>query len=281
MRLEHPIFQGPLAVSIELEEVDKPENYASWPGGAEMPAKIPVWTVQKAGYPEVDPGLVSDSFGFEDSPDAEWISSGINSKGPTSMALGRHANLFLWGFSGDPAQMTESGKRVFVNSICWMKQFDGARPLVETTQYASREWAEMHAGILPQITDEAMRSQYIERSFPPRVLDSVGRDSESLVRFYREKLEFLIHSEHGFDVDDDLVVLGVGNRSTSFLPSLIERWEAAPKDELCSRLAARYVGGTAANPAALRSWYEANRERLFSDQGGFRGSSTRPERAVA
>jgi hypothetical protein len=283
MRLEHPIFHGPLSVSIELEEASKPENYDSWPGGAEMPAKIPVWTVQTASYPAVDPGLVSDSFGFEDSPDAEWISSGINSKGPTSLALGRHANLFLWGFSADPTQLTESGKRVFVNTICWMKQFDGARPLITAKPYSSRDWALVYAGYISDFGDDASKAQYIERSFPKRVLESVGKDGEQLATFYRENLEYLIRTEHGFDVDDDLKVLGAGNRSPSFLPALIARWTAAPADELCARLAARYVDEPAPRSAAeLREWYEAQRDRLFfSDCGGFKWCvDTRPERAA-
>jgi hypothetical protein len=47
-----------------------------------------VWKVQNKSFPEIDPGLVFDPYGFGDSPDAEAISSGLNSKGPDAVALG-------------------------------------------------------------------------------------------------------------------------------------------------------------------------------------------------
>src|SRR5262245_20140999 len=107
MRLDHPIFQG---VELDRDEVATPKSYANYPEGKDLPAKMPVWRVQRGKLAaEVDYGIVSDPYGFEDSPDAEFISSGVNSKGPGSVALGRHASLFLWGFAGDPTQMTESG----------------------------------------------------------------------------------------------------------------------------------------------------------------------------
>src|SRR5262245_53006419 len=150
MRLEHPIFQGPLVPALEYVEVDTPENYGHWPDGKDLPKKLKAWKVQsgKLGF-EVDYGLVSDPYGFGDSPDAEWISSGVNSKGPNSVALGRHGNLFLWGFAGDPTQMTESARRVFLNTIVYMRSFAGQAPLVKK-QAQSREWALVYVDYLRQ-----------------------------------------------------------------------------------------------------------------------------------
>jgi len=86
MRLDHPIFRG---VSLDLARSTRRRNYASWPEGKSLPAKMPVWRVQRGKMAaEVDYGIVSDPYGFEDSPDAEFISSGVNSKGPRSVALG-------------------------------------------------------------------------------------------------------------------------------------------------------------------------------------------------
>src|SRR5688500_10418708 len=109
MRLNHPIFQGPLAVTVPIDK-DKPFEAAKDGEGT--------WRVFEAHFddpaaPKADYGVVSDGHGFEDSPDCERISGGINSKGPKAIAIGRQANLLLWGFYGAPDRMTESGRRVF------------------------------------------------------------------------------------------------------------------------------------------------------------------------
>src|SRR5688572_10713795 len=98
MRLEHPVFKGPLDAKIELEDHEVPAGYRDYPGSKELGKTFKTWKVQTGKFPdEIDVGLVSGPWGFEDSPDGEAISSGINSKGPTSVALGRHGNWFLWG----------------------------------------------------------------------------------------------------------------------------------------------------------------------------------------
>lgn len=38
------------------------------------------------------------SVGFEDSPEAEVISSGVCAKSLDAVAIGRHGNFFHWGF---------------------------------------------------------------------------------------------------------------------------------------------------------------------------------------
>src|SRR5215510_10998627 len=144
MRLDHAIFQGPLRPQIELGSLATPASYRHYASGAALPAKLETWKVQDGELGKsVDYGLVSDPIGFEDSPDAEWISGGVNSKGPNSMAIGRHGNWFLWGFAGDPTQMTPSARAVFLNSIVWMKQFDRHPPLqsLDRTRQQGRESA--------------------------------------------------------------------------------------------------------------------------------------------
>src|SRR4051812_20115442 len=91
----HEVFRTPLSVDLHLEEQPTPEHYRHHPGGERLGRTIRVWKVQTRRFTDLDPGLVSDPIGFEDSPDAEAISSGLNGKGPDSVALGRHGNFFL------------------------------------------------------------------------------------------------------------------------------------------------------------------------------------------
>src|SRR5687768_6032479 len=98
MRLDHTIFHSPNEAELELIEIDTPAHYAHY-AATPMPPRIPAWqvfeqpkAVPTAAGKSAEPrslaniGLVSDGFGFEDLPDSEWISSGVNSKGPAALA---------------------------------------------------------------------------------------------------------------------------------------------------------------------------------------------------
>ncbi len=91
-----------------------------------------MWRVQTEGYQDGSRqliGLVSDFNGFLDSPDTEVLSSGVNTKGPSSVAIGRHGNFLQWGFAASPTWMTDEAKLVFVNAIHYIAKFDGQAPV--------------------------------------------------------------------------------------------------------------------------------------------------------
>jgi hypothetical protein len=101
---------------------------------------LKVWKVQTKSFPAIDPGLVYDPYGFEDSPDAELIASGLNSKDPHAIALVRHGNFFLWGFSASPSDMTIEARKLFLNVTSYIRNFDHHKPIVHREQWA-RQWA--------------------------------------------------------------------------------------------------------------------------------------------
>jgi len=129
----HPIFNGPLEkVSPTLVMKKTPDGIYHYSTGASVPKEIPMWRVQKDGYlenSEIRIGLVSRGNRFADSPDAEVISSGVCTKDVAAVALGRHGNFFLWGFSASPADMTEEARKVFVNAVAYIQHFDGRVPI--------------------------------------------------------------------------------------------------------------------------------------------------------
>ena len=189
MRLDHPIFRGPLLPNIRLEARDMPAEYRDWPGGSELPELVDTWKVHGGLSPDtVDFGMVAPDAGFEDSPDAEWISGGINSKAYTAMALGRHGNFFLWGFAGDPTQMTESAKRVFINTVCYMRAFDGMRPLVRRRN-ESRARVFSYLGYARQhADDEQARERSLRRLFPGSYIKRFGGDLVRLPACYKRNI---------------------------------------------------------------------------------------------
>jgi hypothetical protein len=138
---KHAIFQGPLEKVTPTTAMKKtPEGIFHYTTGHDMPKELPMWRVQTVGYIEGSDqcriGLVSRGSRFTEGPDAEVISSGVCQKDVGAVALGRHGNFFLWGFGASPAQMTEEAKKVFVNTVVYMKQFNGKPPI--TRKYNER-----------------------------------------------------------------------------------------------------------------------------------------------
>lgn len=270
MRLDHAIFQGPLKPTITFQEDD-------W--GKDFDARG-LWTVQTGELGTGkgnDFGLVSTGFGFEDSPDCERISGGKNSKGPAHIAIGRQANLLQWGFYAAPDRMTESARQVFLNSIVYMRRFDGHRPLVEQTT-SHRDWLGDYIDLirnrLPTMPEGAQKGMgdYLLKQFPKSLTDKVGLDADALEAWTKKHIEF-IHAPAAYQLtlDGDLAKLGLSNRDPKFLVWLEQSLKLDAKDALALSLAERYLDGTFADTRAILAHLETWRGRLFfSDQGGFR-----------
>ena len=264
----HEIFHKPLNVNLEWEERPTPENYRHWPGGEKLGKTIKVWKVATKKFPEIDPGLVSDPYGFDDSPDAEVISSGLDSKGPDSVALARHGNFFLWGFAAQPSDMTPEARKCFVNSVCYIKKFDGQKPLVRKNS-SGREWALVYAGYLKTINDE----KFIERLFPEDLRKRFGKDAEKYLAYYRENLEYLHPAPPSnlLAVDEDVKSLSSSNRKIELLQRCVSLLEKGEKAELAQRILKRYTNEQFTDAKGWKDWLEKNRDRLFfSDVGGFK-----------
>jgi hypothetical protein len=263
----HEIFQKPLKVNIQWEEQPTPENYRHWPEGEKLGKTMKMWTVQTKKFSEIDPGLVSDPYGFDDSPDAEAIAGGLNSKGPNFVALARHGNFFLWGFSAQPSDMTPEARECFVNSICYIKKFDGQKPLARKTRQG-RQWALVYAGYLKTMPNE----NFIKGLFPASLRERFGTDAEKYLRFYRENLEYLRSSyDHKISVDEDVKSLGLSNRKVELLDRCVSMLEKHENPELALRVLGRYTNETYTNAKDWRNWLDTNRARLFfTDVGGFK-----------
>ena len=304
MRLDHPISHTPNEAAIPLTEIDTPKQYPHYATAA-LPERLPAWKVFERPQGEAtdasagqgrDPrnaslelvGLVSDGFGFEDLPDSEWISSGVNSKGPEALALGRQANFFLWGFAADPTLLTPSAREVFVNAVFWMKQFDGQRPLVAKVA-SPREWLFVELWVASKRHDatpavpsdvsgiDEWDREAAERYFGKDTVEKHGTDYATLKAWLVGNLEAITsvpgeaRRRHKI-VDEDVVALGTSNRKLELFDRVLERWKHDPEDALCKRVLARYVPDEQlASPAELEKWLAKSRGRLhFTDFGGYR-----------
>lgn len=269
MRLGHPIFHAPLAAVIELVKRDTPANYRSWPGGKDLPERLDCWVVQTGVQPQdLDFGLLATPQGFEDSPDAEKICSGLNSKGFDSVAIGRHANLLLWGFAGDPTQMTESARRAFINAVAYISRFDGDRPLAPSASLAREQlllWFGFYSGakVVPG---------HIKDLFAKELWALAAGDWSRLETIVRADLEYVRFDGATCVLDEDAKALGKSTRRLELLDAVAAALATNPGDPGARRLLARYLPEQKdVDASSLSGWIARHRERLFfSDVGGYR-----------
>lgn len=227
----HPIFQGPLPVNVAWEMIDIPTDYYLYPGAKTINDQIRAWKVQQHSFPVADPGLVSTREVLENTADGESISGGTNGKGPTSVAIARHGNYLLWGFSASPSEMTDAARAAFINSVCYMSAFDGQTPqrgsydynrdprkLFMSSVYQLRlvsddyaqacvkgmkkmlGGAEMPPELAARIGDnpagyfKSMGQKYADRALekiPDDVKEKFANDHEQIIAYYADNYEYL------------------------------------------------------------------------------------------
>jgi hypothetical protein len=130
LRREHPIFNAPFTVQLTTRVKATPEPAFHFPYYADgpIPDSIPMWQVQTKGYStdqQFRVGMVARPWGFEDSPETEYISSGVCLKTLDAVAIGRHGNFLHWGFAASPAYMTPEARTVLANAIVYISRFAG------------------------------------------------------------------------------------------------------------------------------------------------------------
>jgi hypothetical protein len=259
----HPIFHGPLPVTLTPREVPTPEHYRHYPDGRNLGPTMSGWRVCAEpvnGYW----GVVADGYGFDDGADREYIAGGVNSKGPRSAALARQGNFFQWGFSAAPKAMTEEARTVFLNVLAYMRRFDGCRPLATKTG-RSRDALRMIAGYV----GSKDRDTYARNQLPAEVY-AAGNAADA-ERKLDEVLPYLRLDGKKFAVDQDCQALGIANRDPALLERCVRMLAAGEGGEVPRQLLERYTDQKLATADEWRSWLKASGDRLyFSDWYGGR-----------
>ncbi|MEW6745861.1 MAG: hypothetical protein AB1486_24230 [Planctomycetota bacterium] len=263
--IDHVVFREPFKVAPSFEEWDTPQSYQDNAGGATLPAKVRVWRVQATG--SAYGGVISRSFGFLDSPDAEILAPGYNTeKENGAVGVGRHGNVLQWGFSAPPSKMTGPGQRFFLNCICYIDRFDGKGPLV-LKEVPDRTEALRVARLVGQIDNP----EFATRSFDRDLYKAYKDDREGLVRFLSENLE-LVYWDKAFFVDEDLRSLGLSsNREVATLEKLIGLLAEGKEVAAVRRALKRYTTENLRAAEQWQQWLEASKGSLFfSDAGGYK-----------
>lgn len=263
---EHEVFFEPFKVEPESEYCKTPHNYHDRHLGLDkLPDQMKVWLVQKTGkrYGSV----VARSYGFTDSPDAEALVLGFNTgKEYGAVGIGRHGNFLQWGYWAPPSKMTEAGRKLFLNCICYIHKFDGKAPLIR--RESSHRWNAIRlAALINRIKDKT----FFSHSFSPDLMEKYEGDPNGLVKYYRDDFEF-IYRDQSYLIDNELKSLGLrSNRTLETLEGLISLLEDEKQAETVRTLLTRYTNESFQSADQWRTWFDDKKERIFfSDVGGYK-----------
>ncbi len=256
--LDREVYRTPLTVQPEFEYRKTPDNYRrSYCGPGKVPDQIKVWRVQNSQRGNV----VARGFGFEDSPDAEIIAVGFNwGKSYGDVGIGRQASVLQWGYCDPPSQMTEAGRRLFINCIHYIRRFEGKTPLVRP-RTGGRCNALVSASYLKGMRDP---KGYFTKVFPSELWAEFQSNFDGLLAYYQENLE-LVYWDQVYRVDAELKSLGLdSNRKVEMLERLFELQKDPTHREIAQRLLDRYTDGQTTFD------FQNGRDRIyFTDVGGY------------
>jgi hypothetical protein len=228
-----------------------------------------VWLVQKTGK-DVG-GVVARGYGFTDSPDAEILALGFNiGKSYGDVGIGRQGNFLQWGYSASPSQMTETGRRLFLNCVHYIRKFGGKAPLVRRRS-SSRLYAVAAARVINEIRGEQDQKEFFLRCFPEEFYGKYSHDPVGLTSYYRENLEW-VYGDKAFKVDEELKGLGIdSNRKIESLQRLIELLDDAEHAATAKKLLSRYTDQSFDTPPQWRQWFKESKNRIyFTEFGGYK-----------
>ncbi|HEX5051670.1 MAG TPA: hypothetical protein VFZ65_07865 [Planctomycetota bacterium] len=251
----HPIFQGPFPVTLTLHDMATPAHYRRHPDGQQLGDTMPAWNVVR-GKAGRYVGVVADGYGFEDSPDAEWIASGRNSKNARAAALARQGNFFHWGFAASPPEMTDEAQTVFLNTMVYMRRFAGQRPLA-VGKGRSREWLSVYLASPDGLSD------YTKKEMPAAWREAAGDDLSKLRQLCAAELGFVHQVDGHWQVDADCKALGLDNRLAASLRACAELLRDDTLRAAASRVLERYTGQHFAGADDWQHWLTDAGERLF------------------
>jgi hypothetical protein len=268
----HPIFNEPFATGAsETEEIDTPKNYFSYPDSAGLEARMKVWRVHADALKHRDYGLVSSWYGFLDSPDCEFVASGVNSKGPHSVAVGRQGNFLLWGFCAPPAELSESARKAFLNAVVYITKFDGA-PIYVRDPVPARDWALVYA----KYVGDPQSAEWAKKRFDPKLIEAAKGDAGELENLLMGGFDRLRADKkddgYVFSIDEDVAALGAANNDPQLIDTCLNLIGHREQVERAHRVMVRYLGiDLGPDLSHWTSWWSKNKGRaFFSDTAGYR-----------
>lgn len=199
--------------------------------------------------------------------DTELIAMGTSAKGPNRGAIVRHGRFTLWAFEGAVDDMTEAGRRLFVNTVVYASGHRDS-PILERRMNKTRDG--------PFSYLEAARNRSpgllstLGRYLPE---EARGRTIDETESWLIEKRPFLRAQGRVFEVDTFAEDLDIPNHKRELLERCIANLRSRQNVQESFDTLVRYTGQGEFGDSAegWQGWYDTNRDYLFfSDCDGFR-----------
>ena len=294
MKNEHPVFNGPFKVDMttEMRPTAAPALEVAEMMGESLPKEMPMllmhpnWTEEENASGNCRIGMVSRPGGYLDSPDTEVISGGLSGKSIDAVAIGRHGNLFHFGFAADPERLTPAGRAILLNSIVYASKFNGQKliarkmneGIVTRDHLPMTKWActrkandyinetNLHMPQMPPVVNKSFGQYLKERN--PKLYEVFGTDEAAYADYYEKNAPYMRPDLRGYElvIDPEVRALGIPNNDIRLLDKAIELMEQGNPDG--KTILERYTLKRFATPAEWRNWLNIHRPRMFFTEAG-------------
>jgi hypothetical protein len=272
---DHEMFRSPLAIDTKhLTAIETPRDFRD----AVNDPKIDVLPLVREKADAREPGWCVYTYEHEQAPELEVICGGVNSKTPKAAAVWRQGNLLHFGFPPSPDRMTDAGRALFVNAICYIARFPDDRAMVRTRNAAGEGTRVFDRNVVDRWLKNPHRdTRYLEGYLAKTT--TPGKTREDIDAWYKEARPYLHADNNGrLLVDDEARRYGPSPADISFLTKAVGDLAAegsSPSTVSTARtLLNRYVPdgpGRNAWGEQWGSWLKENQRYLFfSDAGGYR-----------
>lgn len=199
--------------------------------------------------------------------DAELIAKGTSGKGPNRGAIVRHGRFTLWAFEGPVDDMTEAGRRLFVNTAVYAARHRHS-PVLERRMNKTRD------GPFSYLEAARTRSPGLLKTLARYLPEEArGKTIDETEAWLVEMRPFLRAQGRVFEVDRFAEKVGIPNHKRELLEHCITNLLSGQSVQESVAELVRYTGQRELGdtPEAWQNWYERNRDYLFfSDCDGFR-----------
>jgi hypothetical protein len=268
------MFRSPFAIDRnQFRPIDTPEDFRD----EIRETKIDVLPLVREKSVASRAGWCTYVYEFNEAPELEVLSGGVNHKSPKAGAIWRQGNLLHFGFSPSPKEMTDAGQSVLLDSICYIARFTEDRPIVHTPCVFVQGKRLTDRDVLRRILDNPKRElsslkYYLEKKTGEELAD---KDRATLTAWHRDVRDYLHADDDGkLLVDADARQFGVGPARAAFLEKAVLSLASPEQAPLARRLLSRYAPdgpGADGTVERWRAWARENGPYLFfSDAGGYR-----------
>jgi hypothetical protein len=223
------------------------------------------------------PGWCTYTHEVAEAPELEVLCGGINGKTPRAAAVWRQGHLLHFGFEPSPDRMSDAGKALLVNCVCYIARFTEDRPVVRTPCAFTDGRRLFDRGVVERWLASPDADRQALRFYLGKVAyrEVGGKSREDVGAGFQEVRGYLHADGEGrLEVDAEAQAFGVPPSGADFLDKAVAAMGEPARVGLARQLLGRYASegpGAEAPAEEWRAWTVKNRPYLFfSDAGGYR-----------